>query len=1172
MQKINDISPSNVSRLNESKDVMYEKKIQSLFLTFVSLSQEPESEAFTACTKKINNIFSILNSLDKKNERLSQLLKDNDLPFSNADSERYSKLRELIPMGTGMTGLANADDPVPPVGTARYSAEERAKLLNQIVFRKTGSQNKEIGPGCSLIIDLLADELRESYLAFNLKVLRNADVKGLLKIHHDYVESWIGSTSIGAFTLGKFQGEIHSSSKKVSHKIYQDVFFEAKEGFLERIFTTQTTSVQNNFKKMAEYKRYEQAYLLLEDFVTQELHRLFSPLLEAFDPSEYFCRLHRRAENFLRILNGGDAYAGVEKTLLKKHSKLLERQNALSMGFCKTIIPKLEKLQNKNDPQALAELWKTLIDLNSDQEINKHQSHLADQLVIEKNTGQKDSGHVFFYDLCLRQQWSQQSLLNQTRITMLVGLIKASQVSNLEIDSCIANLIEVVKNVMSYQVDDVQLRLKSLPEDDICAQALRQAWKNFEYTRLNGIVQAIRHIEIRLERCCKNPNDEVERALALRDTLHFFAGHIRRVQDYADQFMEELLSLISLDEEPDPELIKLHQEMHNLNTMQRNGLEAAVEGIKALIGRCFTEMDFYTQIEDEKRGRAFELESSRAKKAGEELIKSEKFSRKQNTKKRTGRPLPQVKVEKIVPKNLPVNPIRQPIKVEVKPKQSIQTTTKEESEAVFKDLPKITAGLLICETRIEGLKISLFAAEDSWQNKQMLNLDYLIEGLLETQNNEGYSVDLIFEQTDLLRRSIEALLGIATVYTRTSYEEIQAIGHDAEGLLEILLGSTKVPENTRKLLWKMRDVPISLKDGNRCVNYPARTDDQQEYLGEGSRQLLKFLIKVEREGHAAQKDENLRKELTAIHHSSLQRGIFFMEQLLEALLHPSKVVDGELPPNYIQKIQEKSVMSFSTDGLIEGSALLTENSIEHETLNILSINSRGEALLGIDTALIWIGIRCIAPIEGTSLMQWRTKERNIALRNCGIYLRRLKEKLGPDRSIHPMSTILGQCDLLRRLQKELLIAALYHTDSFVDGQHIVQARNIRFSNSPCFLMGVLRNVSTRSKELPGIGGWMHRAHQVLSYPASQAVNEGDFSVTQLQKLVQEVRQASKELRLGDETLVEAYGKLTPQKREKKRRKLVEANESQKIFPGLAAFLYTLKFGLSLPKHKYLNDS
>jgi hypothetical protein len=164
---------------------------------------------------------------------------------------------------------------------------------------------------------------------------------------------------------------------------------------------------------------------------------------------------------------------------------------------------------------------------------------------------------------------------------------------------------------------------------------------------------------------------------------------------------------------------------------------------------------------------------------------------------------------------------------------------------------------------------------------------------------------------------------------------------------------------------------------------------------------------------------------------------------------------------------------------------------------------------------------------------------------------------------------------MRRCQKELLIAALYHTDCFVDGQHIVEARDIRFTNSPCTLMKILRDVSTNSKELPFIGNWMHRAHQILSYPASQDNLEGDFSTIQLQQLVCEVRQKSRELRMCalDETLVLENGKRkTPEKRLQKRIELVKANESQRIFPGLAAFLHTLKYGLSLPKHKYLNNA
>jgi hypothetical protein len=452
--------------------------------------------------------------------------------------------------------------------------------------------------------------------------------------------------------------------------------------------------------------------------------------------------------------------------------------------------------------------------------------------------------------------------------------------------------------------------------------------------------------------------------------------------------------------------------------------------------------------------------------------------------------------------------------------QAGKTIPKNQTESGFENLQETFVSLQQCEKLLNLLKDSEFVRKDHWQYNQIQNFEFLIENLMETTGQEGFSVDFTFEQTDLLRRSIESLLGIATIFTETSHDEVKSIGHDTEKLLCILMGTPAVPENIRKLLWKMRNVPISLADGNRCVNYPAEANAKQGRLGDDGRQLISFLTEVDREGRSEQKSKMSRVALTNQLNFMLQRGVYFMEQLLTAILDPSKMVDEELPVEQPQKTQEQNLVNNESpflEGITE-SQILSEDTIENK-LKIFTISTREEALLSIDTALVWIGIRCMAPVEGNLLMQWRTEERNIALRNSGIYLRRLKEKLGPDRNLRPMSTILGQCQLMRRCQKELIIAALYHTDSFVDGQHIVQARDIRFTNSPCFLMSILRKVSMCSKELPSIGSWMHRAHNILSYPASQGQSEGDFSASQLQNLILEVRQASRELRQfsSDET-------------------------------------------------------
>ena len=940
-----------------------------------------------------------------------------------------------------------------------------------------------------------------------------------------------------------------------------------------------------NIFNFPEGKRILSAFSLLEDFVTQEMHRLFSPITDFLDLSSHFSRLHRRADYFLRVLNDEEGFSWVDKALIKKYSSLIKRQNVSLAEFCNRMMPALDKLQKKNNYEAFKELWSIF-------EFFRHNWDLSmDRLALVKQLGldsEKDNQHDTFsllHCLCCKNIWFHETLKEESCFIMLTTLIKASQVSNQEIDACIESLIDVIKTSINHEIDNIEFRLQNLPGDEDHVKSLRKMWEQkILSARINTFLPLIHHLEIRLQRCRNNPNDEIERALTLRDALNFIEERMSADKHSINAWLNNFRTILLQDEEKNAELLKIHRDILHLNSMQLEGFVAAVESIKALIGRCFIQMDLYTQKEDEKRAETFESQSLRAQKAGEELLKLDKISRKKKNGKQRTRNLQPNRVKEVKPqpiqpqKTLPspkgfsVNYPQKTMAVEVKKVPVKRSTPLNQIESPFANLPETFASLSQCEINLTKLKQSQFASEDCWQYDQMQNLEYLLESLMETQVKEGFSVDLIFEQTDLLRRSVEALFGIATVFTDTSHDEVKSIGHDTEELFNILIKNTNVPENIRKLLWNMRNVPISLANANRCVNYPAKTKAQQDHLDDNSRQLINFLMDADQEGRAQTINKDLRRSLTEQLCRSLQRGVYFMERLLTAFLDPSKIVEGELPKEDAQKIDGNGISNNKSPSLESSteSHLLSEEAIE-EKLKIISISNREEALSAIDTALVWIGIRCMAPVEGTIFLQWRTEERNIALRNSEIYLHRLKEKFGPERSSRPMSTILGQCQLMRRCQKELLIAALYHTDSFIDGQHIVEARDIRFANSPCFLMNILRNVSTCSKELPQIGHWMHRAHQILSYPASKEEFIGDFSASQLQNLLSEVLQASRLLRIvaSDEILVLNSGKKTPEKRLQERIELVTANESQRIFPGLAAFLHTLKYGLSLPRHRHL---
>jgi hypothetical protein len=136
----------------------------------------------------------------------------------------------------------------------------------------------------------------------------------------------------------------------------------------------------------------------------------------------------------------------------------------------------------------------------------------------------------------------------------------------------------------------------------------------------------IHQIEMRMQHCRKYPTNLSERSLALRDVLNLLGRAMCSMTGIFKEHMINIHSSLLVDEGMHPELLKVYQDVQDFNSMQQEVIVAAVEGIKALIGRCFMQMESYNQIENAKTAKTFELQSLKARKAGEELIKSQKTS------------------------------------------------------------------------------------------------------------------------------------------------------------------------------------------------------------------------------------------------------------------------------------------------------------------------------------------------------------------------------------------------------------------------------------------------------------------------------------------------------------------------------------------------------------------
>jgi hypothetical protein len=1089
---------------------------------------------------------------------------------------------------TVCSSLTLGDKKVPPLGKGKYSNEERERLLKKIATIETG---------CLLVLGIFEYEIDECFQALmKMKIFaQNAICKVKLKYLKSLINCIIGGLSSGSANIGKYDSSLgfkrkgssneakqHQSIKSCEHLINNEGVWKLPGGGIEDHDKCEEILNHSN-----EGRRLAHVINLLKDFIAQDFDRLYAPLTDSFNQSNPFPFLYRRLINLRNEMNLGAEYEHSNLVIDKKYSPLLINYRNAIVEFCDAIIPELESLKEGKNHASLGKLWIVLETYSQNKKCKKAIESLIGQITFDKDNDENQD-IIFFDNIFKRYYFFYNSLYNATLLTLVTSLIVKSKVSNFEIDNCIENLLKVVNSLISHKTDSIEHKLIEIPEPNRNKNLLSK-YLNLELQEFrNDLKPYVHHLEIRFQRCQKNPNDQIERALILRDALNMFGGVLlNAINVHKQSFIKNKYKLLD-DPSNNSIHLEVYQDILNLLELKSQGFEASIQGIKALIGRCFIQIEKEVQQREESAKIDFEFKKLQAQQAEIELLTEKKLVNKKKKKKKASTipdaqvSTPQVLSKETASDNL-VQSDQKSIPIDVKSETAVKKVVNVPAQTLVapkvnitkaKNLPNISTSLAKCEQHLQKLEKIEFINESCWQRGQFENLDLLLENLRETAEIEGFTVDRIFEQRDLLRRSVEALLEVVTIFSDIQREKVQVIGHDTEKLVYLLIEDPKVPENIKKLIWTMRNVPFSLADVNRCVNYPAEANAQRKKLNDAGRQLVDFLMKVQQEGVSQNKNDVLRSDLASQQKNYLQRSVYFIEQLLGILCDPNLNFEGELPLEFHQKVSVNGFQNVNINLLenIPNNLLVLENLTALENINIPSINNREGALAAIDTALVWIGIRCLAPVEGYNLVNWRTQERNIALTNVAIYLRRLKEKMSPDRSIQPMLTIFGQLSLIRRALKELTIGALYHTDSLEDGQHIIQARDIRFSNSPNFLMSVLHSVSTCSKDLPMLGNWMHRAHKVLSYPTLQEDKEGDFSAIQLQTFIFEVYQASKAMRVNaQETLILSGGaKQTPEKRFQERIRLVETNEKERIFPALASLLYILKFGLSIPRLAQLN--
>ncbi|MBA3238126.1 MAG: hypothetical protein H0T62_07235 [Parachlamydiaceae bacterium] len=1051
--------------------------------------------------------------------------------------------------------LTEKDAIIPPFGKARNTTEQRHEKLKQISHFVISKQ-KKIAPGCSVVLNIIVDELLETYPLMQREYFKNAPIKQLLSIIIANAELIVSFVMDIASRKAIFHGELKHKPHNEIPSQYQEHFIKIRKRIIDDnnnfCIGENTHYSLNNSEPI---KRFFNAFNLLEDYFTQEMHILFRPIDEQPDLTFHIDRLNRRASRFKTDLETNFLLDQIPQKIMGKYTKEIRELRDSLLYFCRILISGLEKLQKSKDFKNYSDLWRSLEPISYDPPLEIHSEY-------DKNPTEPGIGNLI--KILTRFGWFFQTLKDETFHILISDLLSYGQIQNEEVDNCVEELINARKLVANYDISNIERKLLKLPEDKKSTKHVIDIWNlNFKNPNKDRLFHAlIVQLEFCLRKCRKKPNDQAERALTLRRALYSLGKHLFF---FNDRIRLALSDFKVQNSEVTPETKEVIAEMEDLNEMEYLAALITVESIKSLISRGFMTMESFEKATNEQQ-------SLRAKQVGDKLIANENKSIKtknRNQKKRKGSTVQVTLTSKNV---LTQNPLgSQKVESQTQVPKKFYIEPKIIVNDVQNDLPvqlhDTVTSLKSCEQLLEALRISSLVEGDSWQKSQIENFAFLLEYLLEQRGNARFSSDQIFEEVDLLRRSVEAVLEITTIYIKTPLEAIRRLGHDSEKILYLLVADHSLPINIRKLLWNLRAVPFSLAEANRCVNYPEESFALKSRLKDSGKELINYLMKVEGESSSPNPNERVREELLEGLEQRMKRGFYFVERLLIAILYPLQEIEGSLPDDFFLPPSDLSIDVVSVQDLLCNEALFPET-LTHK---VISVNNREEALLTIDKALIWISIRCMAPVEGSSLFVSRKDARNIALKNCAIYLRRLKEKLGPDRSNRPMSTILGQCSLVRRLQKELLIAALYHTDSFENGKHIVDAHDVRYENSPIVLMNLMKNVSKYHKELPVLDYWLHKAHQVLSYPTPLDSKEHHFSSDQLQVLVKEVRQAAKEMKRtsdNDWILISDGQKITHQKNQELRKKLVEQNEISRIYREIAFSLQILKESLSLAKNTY----
>lgn len=927
---------------------------------------------------------------------------------------------------------------------------------------------------------------------------------------------------------------------------------------------------------------------LLRDVIAQEIHILFEPIDSEPDFSTCFKRLSIRLSRLSANLQEFEYFWTKNTSPFKKNKEyklLFEQDKNILLKYCDTVYKSVLELANSKENTLkldhLSKLFNFFCQHYRDRYFGHNIGHeLVNKLISDnyesKTESSKEAEDLYLTYMSILDMWDY-SIVGEAWFMILKSFIEASHISTIELNECIIEVIDVLAALINISPRPIEeqfsaLERQSLSENDrIIFKDLKNIWSTYCVLIHDYHTEVVMGTLNKYLMEFENQDSISEKTYIIKYALKSlgfeFPSINKKNRDNLKRYQNACFN--------SKELEALYDHILYFNELENQTMQSAINSIEALLGRCMDKIaSLETMTKAEQTARQEESEKA-FNSLLEEKPKGTQKKHKKNKKKVAK------KKSTVISQQLP------PSDDTIENTAPAQKSLSSEMSSLIQQEP-IILDSISPQNNIENIYKAISAIKKlpidgpdvefraQWRNASLSNLKTGLYHLEETINNQNFSFNTIFGETDTIRRILEAILEVVLGHYPVIDENEKSILHQStkwahqlhmhvKNIIFNRLTNPSIPENVREVIYAFRSVPYTLSQANACVNYlNSSLEKKHSQLMD---LLAKYLKKIDNESNAKSPTVDTRKSLLENHQIRIKKAIFFVSELLKAVANPEYRLDRSIIPKenmaFSVEMQEdftSDFLTFSNEEESEIAKRLIKNIQQTTAKDIIKrqIRNREEALAVIDEVILWIRIRMMSPAEKGLNVNDRTKQRNQALENVRLYMQRLREKL-ISKQMLLYDTCCEELLLLRRAHKELSIGALYHSSYYKGKVHVVEKEKLRHLNNPCFLNKILHSFSSFSVHLPNLFDpsfiWMQHAHQVLSYPSPlRAENSHGFDTTILLELVQKVRVLAKQNR-----------KISAEKNQEEITKLVMLEEEQKVFPALGALLQILRYGIPLPR-------